>query len=112
LRNVVVTGYGEKKKDLIPPERTKLTPIYLPVENEIPAGPDPEITGEEEEIIEPEEDLSLPDLPLPVVEEISHTESSPTTGLEEAIRQVPEELRKEMEDLLRADFSEVVRWKP
>jgi hypothetical protein len=74
--------------------------------------PNPDTADEEKEIIEPEEDLSLPELPVPVVEEITRAESGPTTKLEEAIRQIPAELRKEMEELLRADFSEVVRWKP
>jgi hypothetical protein len=112
LRNLEDGGTSEKKKGLIPPERKELTPIYLPVENEIPAGPNPDSAGEEEEIIEPEEDPSPPELPSPIVEEITHIESPPTTALEEAIRQVPVELRKEMEELLRADFSEVIRWKP
>ena len=33
-------------------------------------------------------------------------------GLDEAVQRVPEELRREMETLLRADFREVQRWTP
>jgi hypothetical protein len=32
--------------------------------------------------------------------------------LNTAVEQIPEGLRKEMADLLRAEFREVIRWKP
>jgi hypothetical protein len=32
--------------------------------------------------------------------------------LNAAVEQIPEVLRKEMADLLRAEFREVIRWKP
>lgn len=36
----------------------------------------------------------------------------PLMDLNTAVEQIPEGLRKEMADLLRAEFREVIRWKP
>lgn len=36
----------------------------------------------------------------------------PLMDLNAAVEQIPEALRKEMADLLRAEFREVIRWKP
>jgi hypothetical protein len=39
-------------------------------------------------------------------------EETPLMDLNAAVEQIPEVLRKEMADLLRAEFREVIRWKP
>jgi len=49
---------------------------------------------------------------VPEPEEESAGDSAPLLDLQSAVSQVPEDLRKEMEKYLRAEFREVIRWKP
>jgi len=61
-----------------------------------------------------EDDLTteVPEIvPEKVIEEVAIASSGKALiDLESGLRQVPEALRKEMEELLRADFTEVIRW--
>lgn len=85
-------GLGEepetagKKKSLIPARRREVTPIH-PSDPSDPSDPcDPS--------------------------ELSGSSDEPLLELEEAVARVPAGLRKEMEELLRAEFREVWRWQP
>ena len=52
---------------------------------------------------------------LPMEEEMvagNAPEDTPLLSLDEAVGRIPEELRQRMEDLLRAEFREVLRWTP
>lgn len=86
-----------------------MIPIYLPEmspsseEGMTPSPfPDEEIDFEEAEVL----------LPTAGTEEGQSVERLPLLDLASAIDQIPSGLRKEMEDLLRADFREVIRWTP
>ncbi len=64
-------------------------------------------------IDDPEPDYPAADLPLAEAAEVSSPAGdAPLLSLEEAVAQVPAELRQQMEELLRAEFREVLRWTP
>lgn len=69
--------------------------------------PDEELAGEEEP--EAEE-------PAPVVakskDDVASADKIKLLSLEDAVERVPESLRKELAEVLRAEFREVRRWKP
>ncbi|HSH08865.1 MAG TPA: hypothetical protein VK995_00660 [Oceanipulchritudo sp.] len=118
--------------------RVKLTPIFLP-EVAVESNPVPAAVAvaEEEELPEPDEFLSegsvsepdefplddiqleyepLPELELEPLESASEEaagprQDEPLLPLNEAVARIPEELRQQMETLLRAEFREVHRWK-
>jgi hypothetical protein len=112
-----------------------VTPIYLPEQPEVADSPDvqedmPDDLPEESEpsmvvdpddeadLLEETEETELPteeifDLKVDLKEEtVSDTANKePLLDLQSAIELVPAELRKEMANLLRAEFHEVIRWK-
>jgi hypothetical protein len=51
-----------------------------------------------------------PEIPRPAAGKAEPDES--LLELEAAVNRVPESLRKEMADLLRAEFRQVIRWRP
>ena len=92
----------------IPDERTPAE-LETPVSKDL-EDPDGSLDESGESELPGEE---IFDLPEDLKEEIQTSPSSeePLLDLEMAIEKVPASLRKEMEDLLRAEFREVVRWK-
>lgn len=60
-----------------------------------------------------EEDFSFHEGNLPVEEVRSAPDSQAALlDLATAVQRIPPELRQEMEQLLRAEFREVIRWSP
>ena len=74
----------------------------------------PEVDDPQDDLdMEEMEDLEVRELPVqePVLP-VEDQEPSELMSLEDALNRIPVTLRKEMEDLLRADFREVRPWKP
>lgn len=101
-----------KKKSLIPPRCLEVRPIILRDE-ESPAMPEDVELAEDDE---PPEDIipdeaGLGDL-LPSEPALPPMDREPTKliSLDEAISRLPDSLKKEMEELLRAQFREVRPW--
>ena len=77
-----------------------------------PAPDEPDEVQIEEAQEDPLEGLEFIDEPIKPETLNAQVETTPLMDLETAVEQVPAALRKEMEDLLRAEFREVIRWKP
>ena len=69
--------------------------------------PDPDSFEED-----PLEGFEFSDPPVRPSRDTRASDEAPLMDLDTAIEQIPAELRKEMEELLRAEFREVIRWKP
>lgn len=87
--------------------------------DETPVIGDPEADREEmpdmeDSPTEPELEPAAPEADEAAVDtdEAAPDADEPLLDLQAAVAQIPEDLRKEMADLLRADFREVIRWKP
>ena len=99
-----------------------MTPITLPEfsEESPPALPQPTIEAavpvDERETDEPPPDPEMEEADLAIEEgavELGETPSEePLLSLDEAVKRIPEDLHKQMVELLRAEFREVTRWQP
>lgn len=97
-----------------------MKPIFLPEFHErVLSDPDEAAEAEKTEPPEPEETFEEDPLEgiefiepaAPAADAVDEGEVVPLLDLDRAVEQIPEKLRQEMADLLRAEFREVIRWK-
>jgi hypothetical protein len=75
----------------------------------------PAVAQEPESSVTPSKEEAAPEpseMPRPAAAKVKAEADESLLALEAAVDRVPESLRQEMADLLRAEFREVVRWRP